>query len=218
MKAVKKILDNERVHLEACKGSERQNDEYCQKDGDYMTFGTFKTQGQRTDLENVKKMIDNGEAMVDVAEQHFETFMRYHKGFYKYKELKAQKEAKKFRKLNVTVLCGKTGTGKTRAAIRNADDDDYYKIQGDDMKWFDGYEGEKTLIIDEYDSSISLTKLLGILDGYILRLPIKGGHTYALWENVIITSNIHPDNWHPNAKEEHKAALNRRITEVKVYE
>ena len=89
-----------------------------------------------------------------------------------------------------------------------------YKIEGSEMEWWDGYEGEKTILIDEYDSQVSLPRLLNILDGYQLRLPIKGGFTYARWTKVIITSNIDPREWHPNAKPFHREALMRRLTKV----
>ena len=40
------------------------------------------------------------------------------------------------------------------------------------------------------------------LDGYQLRLPIKGGHTYAYWNKVYITTNKPWENWHEHAFEE----------------
>lgn len=37
LSAVKKLIECDRVHLEACKGSEKQNADYCMKDGNYIT-------------------------------------------------------------------------------------------------------------------------------------------------------------------------------------
>ncbi len=108
--------------------------------------------------------------------------------------------------MTVEIHTGPTGTGKTRACY----DSDAFMIHGDSLDWWDGYCGEKTLVIDEYSNQISLTKLLGILDGYQLRLPIKGGFTYARWTTVKITTNL--GELHEKAKWEHRCALERRVT------
>lgn len=210
MGGVKKIMGSKSLHLEPCMGSEHQNDKYCKKDGDWWEKGVFKCQGQRTDMEAIKKAIDDEESMKVIADDHFGDYIRYHKGFEAYRALVQKAKAKEFRKVEVEVLWGRTGTGKTREGMKQAG----YKIEGSEMEWWDGYEGEQTILIDEYDSQVSLPRLLNILDGYQLRLPIKGGFTYARWTKVIITSNIDPREWHPNAKPFHREALMRRLTKV----
>jgi len=53
------------------------------------------------------------------------------------------------------------------------------------------------LILDDYrGNGLKFEDLLQVLDGRRLMLPIKGGHTYALWTRVIITSNTIPENWY----------------------
>ena len=213
MGGVKRIFNNKSISLRACRGNEIENDTYCTKDGKYNKLGDgYIVQGQRTDLEQIKKKIDDGCKMIEVANDHFGDFIRYHSGLFKYKQLIEKEKRKEFRQVNVEVIWGKTGTGKTKKAVEK--DPNYYKIEGKNLNWWDGYEGEKTLIIDEYDNDVNITQMLNILDGYQLRLAIKGGFTYANWTKVIITSNINPINWHQNAKDEHKKALMRRITKI----
>ncbi len=207
---VKKMCHSKKIHVESCMGTVEQNDKYCKKDGDWKTLGAFTTQGTRTDLMELKKIIDEGGTLREVANNSFSDFIKYNTGFQKYKKMIDQSLRKCFRKVKVIHIHGKTGTGKTRKAMSYSDDT--YKIQGNAMKWWDGYDGEETLVIDEYDSQIPCTEILGILDGYQLRLPIKGSFTYANWKNIIITSNY--KKLHRNAKPMHRAALKRRITET----
>lgn len=171
----------------------------------------MKRQGERTDLEDIKKRIDENATMYEIANDHFGDYIRYHSGFSKYQELVRKEQTKKFRHVEVEVIWGPTGTGKTR---RCYNPDKCFKIQGSAMNWWDGYEGEKELLIDEYSNDVGITELLGILDGYQLRLPVKGAHTYANWTKVYITSNIDPLQWHMNAREMHREALRRRITKI----
>lgn len=209
MNGVKKILSSNQIHLEACRGDEHSNDKYCQKDGKYKTFGKYVCQGQRTDLENIQSEILNGATKFDIMQGYFATYCRYRNGINDYIEEAKKKNQLAFRDVHTIVYWGETNTGKTRQACE--ENPDAYKISGWDLNWFDGYDGETTLIIDEYNNDVNITKMLGLLDGYKLRLPIKGGHTYANWNKVIITSNINPYDWHPMAKQAHRDALFRRI-------
>ncbi len=206
---VHKLLGG-KVHLEKMLGTEYDNEKYCKKDGKFTTKGTFKSQGFRSDLEDIKKTLDSGGTMLSVATGHFGDYIRYYQGFAKYVEILLKESTRAFRRVEVIVHTGGTGTGKTRTAVD--DSPDHFMIRGDDLQWFDGYHGEKTLIIDEYSNQVSITKLLSLLDGYQLRLPIKGGFTYAAWTKVYITTNL--DTLHSNAKEEHRDALCRRISDI----
>ncbi len=207
---VKKIMGSKKIHLEACRGSEIENEKYCAKDNNFKFLGRFKVQGQRSDLESIKKALDAGENLMYVAENHFGDFIRYHKGFQAYKKMVDKKRTKKFRDIQVTFVTGPTGTNKTRNAVES--NPDAYMIQGANLKWFDGYDMEKTLIIDEYNNDIGITGLLNLLDGYQLRLETKGSHTYANWNKVVITTNLKKEEIHAQAKEAHIAALGRRVT------
>lgn len=78
--------------------------------------------------------------------------------------------------------------------------------------WWDGYTGQKAIVIDEfYGSWMKYNVLLTILDGYALRLEVKGGFTWASYDMVIITSNATVGEWYSRVD---ISALNRRIKEV----
>lgn len=67
------------------------------------------------------------------------------------------------------------------------------------------------MILDDFSGLVPIQELLRVLDGWTQRLQIKGGHTWALWDKVIITTNVPADQWYPDAHPEHKAALARRL-------
>lgn len=203
---VKKLMGN--IHLAQCLGTELQNDKYCKKDGNFKEFGKFKIQGHRTDFENIKKKLDEEVPMLEIAEDHFGDYLRYFKGMEKYQELVAKEKSKEFRNVEVIVHCGATGTGKTREAMKEAT----YKTEGAKLKWWDGYKNDKCIVIDEFANQVTITELLNLLDGYQLRLDVKGCHTYARWEKVYLTTNLSWDEWYPNAHPEHRKALARRIS------
>ena len=91
---------------------------------------------------------------------------------------------------------------------------DAYKWHANE-KWFDGYKGQKRLVIDEFrDSQMTCASLLKYLDVYKLKLEIKGSHTWAKWDEVFITSNINPEEWYRGVPEATRAALFRRFTTI----
>ncbi len=205
----KKLCQSKKLHVEACRGTESENEKYCQKDNKYKKIGEFTTQGKRTDLDSLKKLIDLGGTMYDIAQENFPTYIMFNRGFEKYKQLIDKRSRQSFRKVEVIHVYGRTGTGKTRWALE--DSQDCYMIKGKGLKWWDGYDGEKNIIIDEYDNDVRITELLGLLDGHPHRLDVKGGFTWANWNKVIITSNY--GKLHKGAKREHRRALKRRITQ-----
>ncbi len=63
--------------------------------------------------------------------------------------------------------------------------------------WFDTYDQEETLLLDNFTGHfMPYTMLLRVLDGYPMMIPTKGGHTFAAWKNVLITSIWHPREWY----------------------
>lgn len=207
-RVIKKLAKTfgKKCYVSAAKGGPKANKDYCSKDGDYYEWGEAPAQGKRRDLEKAAEMLREGESMKAVADEMPGTYIRYYRGLAAYQGLHLKEESKDFRHVEVVLITGPTGCGKTRMAMEQAT----YKITGGSMKWFDGYEGEKTILIDEYANQLNCTELLPLLDGYQLRIPVKGGFTYACWTKVFITTNLRE--LHESALPAHREALARRIS------
>lgn len=210
--SVKKLPGFERAHLEKRRGTREQARAYCQKDGEWLEFGDWDAggAGTRNDLRNCMNAIKKGSSLKEIAEEMPETYSRNMRFVEKYKSMCEKEEAKAFRKLEVHVLWGEAGTGKSRKAIE--ENPNIFTVEAHDSFPFDGYDGEKEILIDDFDGSgIPHCKLLRILDGHRFRVNVKGGHRWAQWNKVIITSNKPPDQWyHFGLKKE----LKRRLTSV----
>lgn len=207
MSYIKKIFNDNTIHLEIRKGTREQARDYCKKDGNYQEYGNWiKGQGARTDLSEVVEILKE-KKLSDFMLEDPETYCRYRNGLKDIAGELAKRKSKEFRKLEVTLITGPTNANKTRLANEKTT----FKIEGDNLDWWCGYDGDESILIDEYDNQIKITKLLNLLDGYSLRLPIKGGQTYAAWNKVYITTNLKLSELHANAKPAHRHALKRRI-------
>jgi len=135
--------------------------------------------------------------MLQIAEEYFGDYLRYHRGLEKYQLLNKVDKIPLWRQVKTVVLWGPTGAGKTRSAY--AFDQTLFKLsppQSNSLVWWDTYQGQSTLLIDDFYGWIRPHVMLELLDGYPMLNQVKGGHTAAAWTNVIITSNKEPKEWY----------------------
>jgi len=208
-------------HWESRQGTREQARDYCMKEDTRengtkpVEIGKWRTQGNRKDIGIAVENLAAFEDLTKLPEEELEVFAKYCRFIEKIKLAKEQKASREFRKVTVSVRWGKAGTGKSKNVLMDPSGKplkDVYKMEcNDDTLWWDGYNGEKTLVLDDFYGNIKYAHLLNLLDGYQMRLPIKGGFTYAMWDKVFITSNKHPDEWYHKGMTE---ALKRRLTVI----
>lgn len=205
---LKKI--NSRIHWEPRRGTQFQAITYCKKEGTFYEFGTPKRQGKRTDLDTVRSCaISDG--LREVSAIYNLQQIRYAEKYLQYNEIARDD------KPHVLWLYGSTGTGKSRKARELFKDTDFY-VKNDGTKWYDGYDGHKNVIIDDFRSSWwSITEMLSLLDRYEKRVEFKGGSRQFLAQKIIVTSAFHPSDCY-KCTGESIAQLLRRIDIIECLE
>lgn len=205
-------VEKNEIHAEGMRGSVTEAVEYCKKEKKWWECGQWITQGQRTDLEAVATQLLSGEKNIeDIMAEQPTLYCKYRGGIKDIAGLAQKNLSKEFRKIDVKVYWGAAGSGKTRKAVEENCDDVYIMS---DSEWWDGYNGEKTIILDDFYGWCKYHDLLRWLDGYQLRLKVKGSFTYAAWDKVIITSNKHPSEWYSVGLTD---ALERRISDIQFF-
>lgn len=107
------------------------------------------------------------------------------------------------------VFWGESGMGKSRMAWERGGLESYPKIPS--TKFWDGYRGQSTVIIDEFRGGIGIEHLLRWLDRYPVLVEIKGSAVPLVAKEIYITSNLHPNQWYPNLDTLTLNALLRRL-------
>lgn len=240
-KVAKSTINNklEKQHSEERFGSAKQAAAYCKKGeqshAEWEKYGTagpnyglnarvkeggeISNQGKRNDLDPAVEMIRSGKRMRTVAEEHPTTFVKYHKGLLALQAIlvKPRSEAPE-----IKVFYGPTGSNKSRTArewLGGEPEIDFYVWWPAQDKWFDGYEGHKQALFEEFRGQMRFGDILMLLDRYDARVQYKGGCIQFCATKIAITSPIHPKLWYRQedlTKQDRIDQLIRRIGEENI--
>lgn len=192
------------AHFEIARGSPAQNQAYCTKEetriGEKIEIGDFSqinTQGNRSDLEELQSAFDAGLTEEEYATDYFNHWIRYPKALTSYKHAKIRARTQT-QKVHVTLLIGQTGgTGKSWYAetlARQLGLGEFFRC--DLGEWFDGYVGQRILILEDFrGSSLPFTLFKRLCDRNSLRVGVKGSSCEMAATHIFITSNFAPENW-----------------------
>ena len=85
-------------------------------------------------------------------------------------------------------------------------------LEGAGGKWWDGYSGQETVVLDDFkDYAMPLVELQRLLDWYPLWVEVKGGSVPMMAKRYVLTSNTSPDDWYIRA-DPHRT-VRRRISD-----
>jgi len=200
-------------HIEPRMGSQQQAIEYCRKEGIFYEYGSPKTQGDRSDLRGLQRMLESDISIkrllnnpdIEITPQSLRTAER----LIRYVDKPRTEEPE------VLWFYGATGAGKTRKAMELLPDA-YFKTNGSG-KWWPSYDGETDVIIDDVRSAnYWFIEMLGLLDRYSYTVEDKGLVRQFKGTRIILTSTQHPRDLYRSSflTGEDMEQLMRRITLV----
>ncbi len=164
--------------------------------------------------------VKRGKRKRDLWDDHIHTLARYPR---LYSDLVINAHPKRLADLEVILLIGDTGCGKTKSVYdAHGDDLEFYRTPLNvGTQWYDGYDLHKIVLLDDFSGSSShmnLVALLQLLDRNPIQVPIKGGYVLWLPEKIYLTTNLLPSKWYTwEGRGQQYLALARRFTSVRVY-
>lgn len=178
-----------RAHIEKRKGTGKEASDYCKKDGNYKEFGVLAPSRGAAGGEAMKRRYEEAfkQALTGALNDIDKDLLTRH--YHAYKRIKQDNPEPP---VPLDDVCGfwyhgPPNTGKSYTA-RERYPDLYDKPAN---KWFDGYRGEDTVLIDDFDLN---HKVLGHhlkrwADRYAFPAESKGTTTPIRPKRIIVTSN-----------------------------
>jgi len=221
------------------KGSAEQNHAYIGHTGkhagkpgllqgpwSYGDFTSAKGPGSRSDIDGLITAIKGGAKLKTLAKEHTNSMLKYFGNAAKLVDLLGNERRNKMTELYI--FTGVAGSGKSHTAREeaidylehnNIDEEPYYlpvPAKASDKLWWDGYEGQAVIIIEDFYGEIGLDYFKRLIDKYPMRVDKKNGSAEFLGARVYITSNQGWKSWWgPSllSNRENQAAIERRITD-----
>lgn len=198
-------------HIEDAKADANFNYNYCTKDGDYYEEGVKPKDPKTVNTErweeawSAAKQGQLDSIPADLRLRYYRTFKEIRKDYM-------------VKPVDLDVLdnewhYGPPGTGKS-TTVREENKNIYIKQHNN--KWFDGYQNEECILIDDFDKyDIAMAGNLKIwADKFAFQAETKGGALFIRPKRIVITSNYSIEEiWEDAVTRE---ALNRRF-HVKPY-
>lgn len=183
---------------------------YCKKDDTRRLgpweFGDCPKQGQRSDLSAVADEIIKGIKVEDLVIRYPTQFIKFNKGLKALQDhvVKDRKYGDPFERV---WIWGAAGEGKSRYVLIR-EKDLYIK---DGTKWWDNYNYEEAILIDDFDGPWDYRDFLRLLDVNKYQGQYKGGYVKINSPRIYITCEYPPEwYWQENELKQ----VTRRLTSI----
>lgn len=181
----------------------------------YVQEQCVDNQGRRSDLEHLVSLARAGATRTELLDAHPGSYVRYAHRIHAVVGEAAPFVFHDHRPC--AVLFGTSGAGKSHWMFEPAMRGEPFYLK-DTTKWWDGYQNEPTVLLDEFtsDAGVSSRLFLKWTDKWPFRGQVKGTYTKLCYKSIIITSNEDPRNWyHGSAQYD---AIQRRIDVIIEFE
>jgi hypothetical protein len=194
-----KSFFGDNLHIEAQRGTCKEAIDYCKKEGDFEEFGnpplTRQEAGKRSDELRRKRNLELLDGSLDAIVRRGSISILQVPVLQKAR-LIIRQEAEPYTHPTVRGIWihGPPGTGKSHRARTEFSESLYVKAQN---KWFDGYTGQKYILMDDFDCPALGHYLKIWLDKWSCSGEVKNATVNLRHEKFIITSNYLPGNLWP---------------------
>lgn len=244
MGQVKEYFGCDWMHLEPARGTMKDCVAYCEKDDtfcdqlghprvSYFLMGRRHQlsmgQGYRSDIAVLTAMLQSGMTSMEIKKSNPTLWLQHNRMI---QQWISTESTQKRPAPSVHYLFGKTGSGKTRRVLglpakmgwknngQPLSEDDVYHVMtdGGSHLWWDGYEGQRVCVFDDFKSSqVKVEELMKILSRAPLRVQIKGGTT-ILKAYVFLFTSILPVDEHYVGDPQRDSWLRRVRDEGTIYD
>jgi len=209
-----------RGHWEVRLGEHWEARDYCKKE-ETRVKGPFEGgkepvgRGHRSDMDQVKSDIDCGLSLRTLWDRNFANMARYGRGINQYRTVA---QGARDWPMEVIVLFGPPGIGKSKFLFKELVQsvEEVYPLMQvrNSTVWWDSYDGEEVVGIDDCYGWLPWGYLLKLLDRYPMLVETKGGSCHFRSKMIVITSKAHPNTWYKYDDKIRWEALDRRISRL----
>lgn len=187
-----KVHVSSTAHFDPRAGTPEQARTYCMKtesreDGPWE-YGEQVSQGKRSDLQAIADLAASRQSLQVIAQAHPTTYIKFHRGIESLSHVLNPPKPRPFKE--IIYIYGPSRVGKTRYVMERYPDAFY--ADDNPQGWLDGYQGQDTIIFDEFDGKYPRTMLLKLCSHVPMRSPIKGGYVTLYATTIVFTSNRSP--------------------------
>lgn len=201
-----------RSHVTPFRSEPLVNWNYCVKGGDiYFKHGEEpEGKGARTDLQRAIQLIDDGATYIEFTRQV--TSLAAQSSYFRLLSALLGDPIPRRTDKEVVYIYGVPGGGKSQYAESLCDGKSFYRYG--EGKWFDGYRGEDTILIEDLGPlKLTWSLLLSLTDVIPMRCEFKNGSFFINPRRVIMTSQFPPEELYAGIVKEKMVQFVRRLTD-----
>ncbi len=160
--------------------------------------GEKPKQGQRRDIQDVYEAVANGESIQSLCENGHAQIVNRCLKVLQLGEAKRQRTHTRDFMTEGIWIWGPSGCGKSHEAFKDFTHETHY-VYSADNGWWDGYEGQETVICDDFRADLKFSMLLRLVDKYPMKVPRRHiGPASFLTKRLIITAIAPPEQVYAN--------------------